>query len=210
MKNKELAQRIKGLRIRSGYSQEELAEKSGLSLRTIQRVENGETDPRGDSLKRIALVFGVNPDEIMDWTIQEDKGLLVSLNLSALSFIFFPLLGILVPLIIWISKKDKIKDLNDTAKELLNFQITWTMVLFVGYIGLISSMLYRLESTGEVSIGILNSQITINLIFLGLMYSFNFVLIVLNSVRLNNNEKAVYLPKIKFLKKETKVIHQLV
>ena len=35
MKNKELAQKIKALRSRKGYSQEELSEKTGLSLRTI-------------------------------------------------------------------------------------------------------------------------------------------------------------------------------
>ena len=102
MKNNELASRVKNLRIRKGYSQEELAEKSGLSLRTIQRIENGETEPRGDSLQRLAVAFEVSPDEILDWDVYEDKGVLIGLNLSALSFIVFPLLGILVPLIIWV------------------------------------------------------------------------------------------------------------
>jgi transcriptional regulator with XRE-family HTH domain len=41
MKNKILAKKGKELRKRKGYSQEELAEKSGLSLRTVQRIENG-------------------------------------------------------------------------------------------------------------------------------------------------------------------------
>ena len=45
MKNRELAQRIKNLRNRKGFSQEELSVKTGLSLRTVQRVENGETEP---------------------------------------------------------------------------------------------------------------------------------------------------------------------
>ena len=110
MKNKELSHRIKSLRNRKGFSQEELSKRTGLSLRTIQRIENGETEPRGDSLKRLAIAFDVSSDEIIDWTVQEDKGFLTSLNLSALSFIFFPLLGILIPLIIWISKKDKIRN----------------------------------------------------------------------------------------------------
>ena len=131
---------IKTLRNRKGFSQEELSEKTGLSLRTIQRIENGETEPRGDSLKRLALVFDVPVDEIVDWTVREDKGFLISLNLSALSFIFFPLLGILVPLIIWISKKDKIQNINAIAKSLLNFQITWTILFFIGYIGIIIFM----------------------------------------------------------------------
>jgi transcriptional regulator with XRE-family HTH domain len=45
----EMAIRIKELRTRRGFSQEELSERTGLSLRTIQRIENGETEPRGDT-----------------------------------------------------------------------------------------------------------------------------------------------------------------
>ena len=66
MKKTELARRIKELRNRKGFSQEELSEKSGLSLRTIQRIENGETEPRGDSLKRLSVAFEVNPDDLID------------------------------------------------------------------------------------------------------------------------------------------------
>ena len=51
MKNLELSKKIKELRTRKGLSQEELSEEAGLSLRTIQRIENGETEPRSDSLK---------------------------------------------------------------------------------------------------------------------------------------------------------------
>jgi len=47
-----ISQRVKELRCRKGMSQELLAEESGLSLRTIQRIENYESEPRGDTLKR--------------------------------------------------------------------------------------------------------------------------------------------------------------
>ena len=43
--NKDLAKRVKELRKRNGITQELLAENSGLSLRTVQRIENGETQP---------------------------------------------------------------------------------------------------------------------------------------------------------------------
>jgi len=201
MKNKELAQKIKTLRYRKGLSQEDLSEKTGLSLRTIQRIENGETEPRGDSLKRLALAFDVSPDEIVDWTVQEDKGFLTSLNLSALSFILFPLLGILVPLIIWISKKDKIRNSNKIAKDLLNFQLTWTMMLFVGYILVVISMVYKMKTTGDVNAAIISSRITINLIFFVVMYLINLTFIVTNSIRVNNDKKVYYHPKIRFLRK---------
>jgi transcriptional regulator with XRE-family HTH domain len=54
MTDNESAKRIKELRIRKGLSQEKLAELSGLSIRTIQRIENAETEARGDSLIRLS------------------------------------------------------------------------------------------------------------------------------------------------------------
>lgn len=205
MKNNELAQRLKTLRNRKGFSQEELSEKAGLSLRTIQRIENGETEPRGDSLKRLALAFDVPLDEIVDWTIQEDNGFISSLNLSALSFIIFPLLGILVPLIIWISKKDKIKKVNEVAKDLLNFQITWTMIFFVGFIGVSLNFFSSMDIQGDVSPSMISAHMTsrlmINLVFIGAMYLFNVVMIVINAIRINNDKSTRYYPKIGFLRK---------
>jgi transcriptional regulator with XRE-family HTH domain len=125
-----LGLRIKELRKQKGMSQEFLAEESGLSLRTIQRIENGETNPTGESLKRLSNALNVNPDELIDWSIKEDKRYLTFLNLSALTFLFFPLLGILIPFILWTSRKGKIKNINKLGKDLINFEITWTLLLF--------------------------------------------------------------------------------
>ena len=200
MRNKELAQKIKELRNRKGFSQEELSEKAGLSLRTIQRIENGETEPRGDTLKRIAVAFEVSSDEILDWAVQEDKGFLASLNLSALSFILFPLLGIMVPLIMWISKKDKIKNVNNIAKDILNFQITWTMILFVGYIAFAISAGYKMKTTGYIDAGIISSRMMMNLIFFITMYLYNLIFVIVNTVRINNDKKVEYYPKIRLIR----------
>jgi len=38
-------EKIRDLRIKKGMTQEELAEKTELSVRTIQRIESGEVDP---------------------------------------------------------------------------------------------------------------------------------------------------------------------
>jgi uncharacterized Tic20 family protein/DNA-binding XRE family transcriptional regulator len=201
MKNKELAQRIKTLRNRKGFSQEELSEKTGLSLRTIQRIENGETEPRGDSLKKLAFALDVSSDEIIDWTLQDDTGFLTSLNLSALSFIVIPIFGILVPLIIWISKKDKIRKLNETAKDLLNFQITWTMTLFVGFIGIVLSLIIKMKTTGFIDAGTIISGQVMTLVFIVVMYFYNLTIIIINSVRVNINRNVSYYPRIRFLRK---------
>jgi transcriptional regulator with XRE-family HTH domain len=50
---------IQKLRLQRGWSQEQLAELTGLSVRTIQRIERGQT-PSAESLKALAAVLEVN------------------------------------------------------------------------------------------------------------------------------------------------------
>jgi len=191
MSKSELSKRVKELRSRKGLSQEQLAENSGLSLRTIQRIENGETEPRGETLKRLMNALDATPDDLMDWSIAEDKGFLTAVNLSALGFFVFPLLGILIPLIMWISKKDKLKDINKTGKEILNFQITWNLLVFMAYIFFMGGVLLM----GSI---IRNPFILVGII--GFLYMYNFLFIIINTVRIYNEKEIKYFPKIRFLR----------
>ncbi len=50
---------IKKMRLERHWSQDQLAEMSGLSVRTIQRIENGENAGL-ESLKSLAAVFEIN------------------------------------------------------------------------------------------------------------------------------------------------------
>lgn len=56
--------KVKDLRISKGWSQEQLSEVSGLSLRTIQRIENGVTISI-ESLNVLAKALGVNHNELV-------------------------------------------------------------------------------------------------------------------------------------------------
>jgi len=71
-----LGSKIKALRNQKGISQEFLADESGLSLRTIQRIESNHSIPRGNTLKRIALALDSSIDDIT--FIDEDKNEFVS------------------------------------------------------------------------------------------------------------------------------------
>ena len=51
---------IQKLRIQHGWSQQQLAELSGLSVRTIQRIEQGQQTTSVESLKSLAAVFNVD------------------------------------------------------------------------------------------------------------------------------------------------------
>lgn len=190
MGNTELSNRVKVLRSRKGLSQEQLAEISSLSLRTIQRIENNETLPRGDTLTRLAIALQVSPNELIDWQILEDKNVLIILNLSQLSFLAFPLLGIIIPLVIWILKKDKVKNVHENGKSILNFQITWTLLLFSFYSLLVLSVLLRM--------GIVHSKF-LPVVTIGIFYIANILIIVVNTIRSINGKKIYYEPSFKFL-----------
>jgi transcriptional regulator with XRE-family HTH domain len=190
-----LSQRVKELRTRKGISQELLAEETGLSLRTIQRIENDETVPRGDSLKRLAQALNTSPDEIIDWKIQEDSNYLTIMNLAALTFLFFPLLGILIPLILWISKRDKIQSVNELGKSILNFQISWTLAIFSYSIFLVIGVFGGFLLSEDPN----ESPLTILLPIMGL-YLYNIFMIILNTVRVYNKKTFHYKPALQILK----------
>lgn len=59
MMTSSVGKNIKQLRIKKCYSQEQLAEHTGLSVRTIQRIEKGDSVPRGHSLKNFRSSFGL-------------------------------------------------------------------------------------------------------------------------------------------------------
>jgi len=55
MDNKKvIAQQVKNVRIAKGYTQQELSDLVGISLRSVQRIENGEVLPRSYTLKLLA------------------------------------------------------------------------------------------------------------------------------------------------------------
>jgi transcriptional regulator with XRE-family HTH domain len=187
MENFDLAKRVKDLRTRKGLSQEQLADISGLSLRTIQRIENGKTLPRGDSLKRLAVALQVSQDEIIDWQMLEDKNVLVMLNLSQLGFLSFPLLGIILPLVIWLLKKDKVKDIEDVGKLILNFQISWTILfLFFSVLALFVKI-----PLGDSFFELWN--------VMAVFYIANVFTIIKNTIRIYKGLTVMYKPAFGFL-----------
>ena len=116
---------IKDLRIKKGMTQEELAEKTEVSSRTIQRIENGEVDPRAYTLQMIAKALEVDfemfieqeseeMDEIQKVTNNNWLGLL---HLSGVIPLIFP------TLIIWNKKKDEIKGISTHYRAVIGLQL---------------------------------------------------------------------------------------
>ena len=123
MKNK-----IQVLRESKGLTQTELSEKSGLSLRTIQRLEAGNV-PKGFTLKAIAKALETKPEELL--IFQEitniDRAKLI--NLSVLSGLVIPFSGIILPLILTYKTKDTFN--KELGKSIVSIQIILTATLSV-------------------------------------------------------------------------------
>ena len=173
---------IKELRLKKGMTQEELAEKTDLSVRTIQRIEKGEVDPRAYTHQIIAevlevdfeLLYSNNEPDIVNESNKAEKIWLPLLHISGLFLLFIP------PLVIWISKKDSIISIKEHGVDVINFQF---------------SMLLIIIPSGILAFSLITIPI---IIFTGI---FSTVIILINTIRVVNNQPYKYPVIIRLLKK---------
>lgn len=116
---------IKELRVNKGMTQEELAEKTEVSVRTIQRIESGEVDPRAYTLQMIAkaldvdfsMFVGNDSDESQEVQKVSNNNWLGLLHLSGLIPIIFP------TILIWNLKKDTVKGITKHYRAVISVQL---------------------------------------------------------------------------------------
>ncbi|WP_186757074.1 helix-turn-helix domain-containing protein [Echinicola salinicaeni] len=203
MTKETIAQKLRALRTSKGISQEFLADEAGLSLRTIQRIENGDSKPSGATCTKLAEALKLDPQVLLDTDHSKDIAYLKKLSLSALSFILFPLLGILVPAILWVLKKDEVKNINEVSRNLINFQITWVLLLFlipfilIPIIGMFLSILVSFVFKEAISFNI--GYYGVRVIWV-LMYIVNATFIIINTFRIHDQKDTKYYPKIRFIR----------
>lgn len=183
MRKEELASKIRDYRKKKGMSQEALADKSGINHRTIQRIENSENMPTGDTLMKIAAALDISSDELIDIAIKEDNGFLLKLNLSAFSFLLFPILGILIPFMLWSTQKEKIKRASSVGKSVINFQVSWLLLLIT-----LPICLYLGGMTGVIGAFTFKSFFIIVIV----MYVLNVVFIIMNTFRTSHHMTLFY------------------
>ena len=127
---KKIGGRIKKIRMRKGISQEELAEAAQVNLRTIQRIENNKNEPRGSTLNFICSALNIHAEDLFEYGKETDNKFIMFLHLSVLTFWVFPIGNIIIPLVLWLNNKNRIQYLDEVGKNLLNFQIWWTIFTF--------------------------------------------------------------------------------
>nr|WP_297785879.1 helix-turn-helix domain-containing protein [uncultured Allomuricauda sp.] len=184
-----IGSKVREIRKRKGLSQEELAESARVNLRTIQRIENNESEPRGKTLNLISNVLEINAEDLLDYGKYEDNNYFSILHLSVLSFLAIPIGNIILPLILWINKKDKIIGLKHVGANLLNFQIIWSVIT---YLAITLFALLKIMHYGSFPI--------LLYLFVG-MYVLNMVLPIVFSIKSSKGEtNKLYPTIIKFIR----------
>lgn len=115
-------------RLAAHLTQDELGERSGISVRTIQRIEAG-TPPKGYTLKALAKALEVEPADLLGTTVPEDPAQALNklINLSGLPFVLLPPLNIAVPLLLMYRRQA----VNETTQKIVSLQILWTVAAVV-------------------------------------------------------------------------------
>ena len=155
-------------------TQDELANKTGLSVRTIQRIEAG-SKPKGHSLNVLVQALNVSKEELTEERNEPtfNYKLTKLINLSSLPFVIIPLANIAIPLLIMYYKKE----VNSLTKQVVSVQILWTILSTV--IFLLSPFIGRLFS----------SQNKLTLIVLIASILVNIFIILLNTISLDKKNE---------------------
>jgi uncharacterized Tic20 family protein len=127
-----IAKKIIHYRKLKGMTQETLSEMCGLNVRTIQRIESGEVDARLYTLKSIAEALEVNLEELLPTPSQHELNQIALLHITPVGFFIFPIIGnVLLPFIFWMLKKEEVNGINKQGKDILNSQLTYSILMSI-------------------------------------------------------------------------------
>lgn len=179
IKNKKFRMsKLKKNRERLNWTQQELSDKSGISIRTIQRIESGN-DPKGQTLKLLARTLGVKENELLDKEethTEINLTLIKIINLSSVPFIIIPPVNIIAPLVIMLAKKQ----FNPLTKQIVSLQILW--LIFGVIIFMLSAFMKNWFSLGGNFV----------LIVMILLVLSNIFIILMNTAEIDKKRKLLF------------------
>ncbi len=132
-----LSERMVSERKKKGLTQEELAEQSGVNIRTVQRIESEDVKPRAHTIKALALVLEINPEALQDSIgpaadsrITSDRiHLLQMVCLSCFSFLVVPFIHFLIPSYLLKRRAGQDQFLISQGRSLIRKQFIWVILL---------------------------------------------------------------------------------
>lgn len=177
--------KVKTFRESKNLTQNEFAENTGLSLRTIQRIEAGNV-LKGHTLKIIAQTLQVEPQDLFfskyeNLNIERVK----LINLSALLGLIIPFGGIFIPLFLTLKTKDEVN--KQMGKNIVSLQIVLAVLLSIALI--VSPFIQKAFSI----------KFPVFLIVLITFITLKIGVIIINGVSLNKKNELSKILKINFI-----------
>lgn len=111
--------------------------------------------------------------------MREDRQLLVITHLSQLATLLTGFGGLIIPLIIWATQKDKVYEMDEQGKRIINFQLS---LLVYALICIPFIFLLGLGILGLIGLGIIS-----------------LVFPIINAVKSNNGESPTYPISLNFI-----------
>jgi len=170
-----------------GFSQEELADKTTVGVRTIQRIEKGEVQPHLKTVKLLAVGLDVEVEDLVvldnpkEETIKRKWMLL--LHASPFFGLIIPFANVLFPLFTWISKAEDNKIYDEHGRKVINFHCTLNLMLIL-------SLLLFFPFPG------------MNFFLTGAIFLFGIILSLKNTMSALGSGTCYYPLSIPFLKKK--------
>jgi uncharacterized Tic20 family protein len=194
MNQPDLGLKVTELRQQKGLTQEQLAERCEVSPRTIQRIESGEVDPRAYTIHCLgeALEFDFGEEN----TGNENLWLAV-LHISSIFVI------LIIPLLLWSWKKNQSYKIDKQGRQVLNFQITMTLLLFAAaffmLVGLPALVLLSMDM-GEGFVILASTLAIFSILPFILIGFFCFYQGIANTIRSLSDKPVHYALSIPFVK----------
>ncbi|MBR5309698.1 MAG: helix-turn-helix transcriptional regulator [Oscillospiraceae bacterium] len=155
---------IKKVRTKSGMTQEELAEKINVTRQAISNWENGKTEPDIETLTKIAQIFDISIDELVDGipqNIAELRGKKIHLKLGILFVAFFLTMSLLVSII-----KEPLNEYMSTNYDMIPYMaISFFIIPAYKILGAIGACFLITYSTGFY---VKNKNLRFLFLFLGI------------------------------------------
>lgn len=184
-----LGEKISLQRKNKGLSQELLAENCGISLRTIQRIENNKSKPRPYTLKVIADALNMQMEHLeqsANSELAKDNSIskINLINTSALLGVLIPLSNIIAPVLFWrLNRQDVL--VNEKGRKVISFQILWFLF---SLLILLTTHFLHYKITGEFISGRIPMVIVVYIVLLLV----NVFFIIKNSIRLRTENTEIY------------------
>lgn len=169
-----------------GYTQEDLAQKTQVTVRTIQRIEKGDVNPHLQTVKLLAVALEVEVEDLLplenpkEETIQQ-KWLLLLHGIPLLG-LFLPIFNILFPLFLWVHKREDHPIYYRQGIQVINFQISMTILYACAFVALLT-----IQGWG--------------FLFFIAVIPFSLLVTVINIFRVIQSKSVYYPLSIPFLKK---------